>query len=216
VGVVMRTMGPVVLARIGIDFGAGDIAVVVTEPKLVETGTEDVLELRITHFTRFAELIPFSRVEEGMDRTAEIVRKVALRAWRTEVFVDASSLGRYASTILREKLRETGARIVEVQITSGGTPVEKGPVWRVPRLVLLENLSGMIATGGLVIPGELTLLVHQLKSLRARISAARRLSVEPGPGADDDLVMALALAVWKRVYESELEFPPRKRVIEAI
>ena len=210
------TLGPVVLARVGIDFGSSDIGVVITEPKLCEVGTEDRFELRITHFVRFAELIPFTRVDEGMERAAEIVRKVILKAFRAEVFVDASSLGRYASAILREKLRTTTARLWEVQITSAGTPVEKGLTWRVPRLALLENLSGLVAMGGVVIPRECTLLIAQLKSLRARVSEARRLSVEPGPGADDDLVMALALAVWKRVYETELEFPPRKRVIEAI
>jgi len=197
-----------------VDFGAADIAVAVTEPKLVEVGTEDFPELRITHYVRFAEMISFSRVEDGMERLADVVGGVALRALRTEVFVDASSLGRYATALLRGKLHETGARVFEVQITSAGTPVEKGPVWRVPRLALLENVAGMLATGGIVIPRECQALISQLKSLRARISEARRLSVEPVQ--DDDLVMALALAVWKRIYEGELTFPPKPRVINGV
>jgi hypothetical protein len=73
------------------------------------------------------------------------------------------------------------------------------PCWTVPKVEMYVRLREKLALGLLKLaPGESTQqLLRELESLEARITAARRVSIQPGGSEDhDDLADALAMAVW--------------------
>jgi hypothetical protein len=83
------------------------------------------------------------------------------------------------------------ASIVPVTITSGGSARRDGGVWHVPRRDLLGKLVVEFEQGRLRLPRRSALAGR----LREEIAG-----VQAGPGrggGHDDMVFALALAVWR-------------------
>lgn len=80
------------------------------------------------------------------------------------------------------------------------------PCWHVPKLELFVRLREKLALGLLKLaPGESTRqLLGELEGLEAKITAARRVSIQPGTDQHDDLADALAMAVWlSHQYDAE-------------
>lgn len=80
------------------------------------------------------------------------------------------------------------------------------PCWHVPKVDMYTRLRERLALGLLKLaPGESTQqLLRELESLEARITAARRVTIQPGGEEHDDLADALAMAVWLgQQYEAE-------------
>jgi len=198
------------MARVGIDFGVQDAAVVVVEPAL----PEDVYSFPVepVFHVRFCEMVPMSDLRRGLDRVEEIVRRARARVsgW-VEVYADASSLGRYGVELVRQRLWEIkGAYLSEIEIVAAGGS-EQGN--RVSRTALLLNLATLVRNGRVIMPeGVFPELVAQLRALQIRVSNARRLHVEPVE-AEDDLAVALALCVWRPVPADALVGPPIKRTV---
>jgi len=127
-------------------------------------------------------------------RYGEVVRRVrALTSGpemaRCEVVADATGVG----MPVVEMLREAGlkAQVVPVTITSGGSARLDGIVWHMPRRDLLGKLVVEFEQGRLRLPAKSGLAGR----LREEIAG-----VQAGPGrgsGHDDLVFALALAVWR-------------------
>jgi len=202
----------VVKCRVGIDFGTPDAAVVVVEPVLTET---DELTLDVVYNVRAAMLVSMADLRAGLDRIAAIIAKAKERTLGSvEVYCDASSLGRYAAELLRQKLREvTKTRLFEVQILGAGAVNANSDPQKVPRIELLRNVVALLECEKIKIPTTLKELSHQLRALQIQINENRKLQIEPAEGARDDLAMALALAVWRPVHPFELEFPPRGPIL---
>ena len=127
-------------------------------------------------------------------RYGEVVRRV--RAVTSlpefagcEVVADATGVG----MPVVEMLQDAGlkARIVPVTITSGGSARRDGSVWHVPRQELLGRLVVEFEQGRLRVPAR-SALAGQLRDEIAGVAAGSR----RGSG-HDDLVFALALAVWR-------------------
>ena len=88
------------------------------------------------------------------------------------------------------------------------------PCWHVPKVEMYVRLREKLALKLLKLaPGEATQqLLRELESLEARITAARRVSIQPGSAEHhDDLADALAMAVWlAREYEIAREDARRR------
>jgi|GEM_PF-3640303 len=198
------------MARVGIDFGVQDAAVVVVEPALPEDAY--TLPVEPVFHVRFAELVPMGDLRKGLDRIEEILRRARTRVsgW-IEVYADASSLGRYGVELVRQRLWGIrGAYLFEVEITGAGSSENSG---RVSRTSLFLNLAAILRNGRVIIPeGAFPELVAQLKALQIRVSNSRRLHVEPME-ADDDLAVALALCVWRPMPADALLGPPLRRTV---
>jgi hypothetical protein len=84
-----------------------------------------------------------------------------------------------------------------ITITSGSEPNKDGST--VPKQDLIARVETLLASGRLkVAPGlKLAPVIRQeLSSFRAKVSATGHHQYEAGGGAHDDLVLALAIALW--------------------
>ena len=118
---------------------------------------------------------------------------------RVKVVVDATGVG---SPVV-ESMRQVGlgAEVTSVTITGGASETHKGLDYHVPKQDLMMGLQLLLEKGELRISRkvqEAGALVKELVNMRQQTGARGRIRVGAEAfGEHDDLVMALALAVWK-------------------
>jgi hypothetical protein len=87
-----------------------------------------------------------------------------------------------------------------VVITSGTDETHHRMTWSVPKLTLVSRLQALLHEGRLRILRDLAdaeTLVRELKDFRGEFTAAGHLTFNARTGKHDDLVLALAVAVWR-------------------
>jgi hypothetical protein len=124
--------------------------------------------------------IPYKEV------AAEISRRAT--AHDAVVVIDGTGVGRVVS----ELLRDGGCTHAAITITGGLG--ERGMA--VSKVSLVTGLRALMERGGLRVPAVHTDLVNELRSFRVKVRGTSTEAYEAAPGEHDDLVMALALAVW--------------------
>ena len=187
--------------RVGVDFGFvhDPTTVVVVEPFLEEDWEGMKSEPFVCFRVRRAERLSLNlTAQEVVDRITEIVAKLRRKLYRVEVFCDATGVGQAVKDFLAPAIRREGAYLVPVVITSGETErYEKGTRY-IPKASLVQRLAVLFSQERIVIPSEETELVRELENFRRLVSdTTRKPKYEAAPGEYDDLVIALALAVWK-------------------
>ena len=97
------------------------------------------------------------------------------------------------------------ARLVPIQITGGNQVTRDGDIWNVPKRDLAGVVQVALQSGRLKIAANLPdaqVLVAELQNFRVKISLAGHDSYGAGAGeewrvgAHDDLVLAVAIALW--------------------
>lgn len=140
---------------------------------------------------RFRPGVPYPEQVEAITRFAAS----ATGDERPTLFVDATGVGRPVLDLLRQGCPMP---IRGVTITPGATVTRNGQDFSVPKTDLIGCLEVAMSTRRLHATEGLPLAKELDKELRAfsyEMSATGRPKYE-GRGAHDDLVMALALAVW--------------------
>ncbi len=119
----------------------------------------------------------------------------------TFLAVDSTGVGMPIADLFRRAPMK--AHLIPVYITGGTDVTRDGDVRRVPKLILVSNVAIALQTGKLQISKKLPLadtLVDELQNFKATISNAGNTSFGAGAdwrqGNNDDLVLALALALW--------------------
>jgi hypothetical protein len=87
-----------------------------------------------------------------------------------------------------------------VLITAGTTETRDGAICGVPKLTLVSRLQALLHEGRLKILRELTeaeTLVRELQDFRVEFTATGHLTFNARTGKHDDLVLALAIALWR-------------------
>ena len=94
----------------------------------------------------------------------------------------------------------SGISPVGVMITAGTGETRDGAVCAVPKLTLVSRLQALLHEGRLKIQRELSeaeTLVRELQDFRCEFTAAGHLTFNARSGKHDDLVLALAIAIWR-------------------
>jgi len=145
-------------------------------------------------------VIGLERVPLGTPYPVVVARLHRLELLRqVKVAVDATGVG----LPVVEEMRRAGleAEVAAVTITGGDKETHRGLDFHVPKQDLMTGLQMLLEKGELKIArglGEAGALVRELVNMRARPGARGRLRVGAEAfGEHDDLVMALALAVWR-------------------
>mgnify|MGYP000935357179 CR=1 FL=1 len=118
-------------------------------------------------------------------------------AGQCELVVDATGVGRPVVDMMREH----DLSPIPVTIT-GGQALTMGTdaFWHVPKRMLVSSMAIVLQSGRLHIPKRLSLsatLAREMLNFKVKISAAAHDSYgEWRDGEHDDLVLAVALAVW--------------------
>ena len=87
-----------------------------------------------------------------------------------------------------------------VLITGGTAETRDGPTCSVPKLTLVSRLQALLHEGRLKILRELDeaeTLTRELQDFRMELTTAGHLTFNARCGKHDDLVLALAIAVWR-------------------
>ncbi len=116
-----------------------------------------------------------------------------------EFVVDATGVGRAVADLFKE----TGRTPDQVTITAGEAQTRKtAGVWHVPKTALVSALDARLHTGELRFASglrEAGAMAEELKDFRRKVSSAGRFSYDARVGKHDDLVLAVALALWSLI-----------------
>jgi hypothetical protein len=114
----------------------------------------------------------------------------------TELVIDITGVGKPVF----EMFTYAGISPLGVFITAGMAETSDGAICGVPKLTLVSRLQALLHEGRLKILRELAeadTLVRELQDFRVEFSAAGHLTFNARSGKHDDLVLALAIAVWR-------------------
>src|SRR5438477_5582868 len=109
--------------------------------------------------------------------------------------ISPASGGRYSTCSSTPGSPPTG-----VLISGGTAETRDGPTCSVPKLTLVSRLQALLHEGRLKILRELAeaeTLVRELQDFRVEFTSAGHLTFNARSGKHDDLVLALAIAVWR-------------------
>jgi len=113
-----------------------------------------------------------------------------------ELVIDCTGVGRP----IFDLFTYAGISPVGVLITGGAVETRCGMICGVPKLTLVSRLQALLHEGRLKIQKELSeaeTLVRELQDFRVEFTAAGHLTFNARTGKHDDLVLALAIAVWR-------------------
>ena len=137
---------------------------------------------------------PYTKV---VDRLAELARHPKLLG-HCRMVIDATGVG--APVVDMLKSADIGCEIVPVVFSAGAQESFDGKTWRVPKLDLLARLQMLFEQERIKVPRKLkesSALVRELLDIKAKPRPRGNVRIgADGAGQHDDLVMALALAVW--------------------
>jgi hypothetical protein len=156
----------------------------------------DYTAIAVIEDTGTLDLRHIERVPLGESYTGVVDRLTALMASLpgSRLVIDNTGVGRPVADMLREK----GADPVAVSITAGKRTTFVDGVYRVPKRELVRGVVTALENGTLRIAAELPYadaLKAELADFQARLTDKGSV-VFGGKREHDDLVIAVALAVW--------------------
>jgi hypothetical protein len=115
---------------------------------------------------------------------------------RCHLVIDESGVGRAVG----DMFEAAGLRAVRVSITAGTDVVKQdGRRWSVAKSLLISGVDARLHSGELRFAaelGEASALAEELKDFRRHLTAAGRATYQARTGKHDDLVLAVAIALW--------------------
>jgi hypothetical protein len=147
------------------------------------------------------ERVPLGTPYPGV--VAHVGRLLTKLPGHSELVIDFTGVGRPVfDMFVYSGISPTG-----VLITGGTAETRDGATCSVPKLTLVSRLQALLHEGRLKILRELAeaeTLVRELQDFRIEFTAAGHLTFNARSGKHDDLVLALAIAVW-RAYGGGME-----------
>jgi hypothetical protein len=159
----------------------------------VMTGSRRQVEERfdIRHLARLPLGLSYPAV---VQEVAALLKRPPL-AGRCELVIDETGVGRAVADIFDT----AGLKPLRVTITAGGEQSSAHGGWHVAKQILISTLDARLHTGELRFAAELQeagTMADELKDFRRKVSVAGRYSYEARVGKHDDLVLAVAIALW--------------------
>jgi hypothetical protein len=146
-----------------------------------------------------AERLPLGTgYPEIVEYVSELLMRPPLRT-ACYLVIDESGVGRAVG----DMFDRAGLKAVRVNITAGidvSQPDITNPRrWSVAKTLLISGVDARLHTGGLRFAAalsEATTLAEELKDFRRHLTAAGRATYQARVGKHDDLVLAVAIALW--------------------
>ncbi|MBB6254100.1 hypothetical protein [Nitrospirillum iridis] len=113
-----------------------------------------------------------------------------------DLVIDQTGVG----VAVADMFRSAGMHFTGVVIHGGDAVNSDGMTWRVPKMVLISRLQALMAEDRLHVHADLpdvAALREELLDYETEQLPSGRVTFNAPPGRHDDLVMALAIAVWK-------------------
>jgi hypothetical protein len=190
---------------IGIDLGqACDYTAIAVVEKLKAYKGKcplDYSDLFTTTYTlRHIERIPLRTSYVDIVRHVNSMTQTLLFKHNCTFIVDATGAGRPVFDMIKNKVRYCS--FYSINITSGNTESQSNGVRNVPKSSLIASLQIAFETAEIRIPKSLEhlpLLMNELSHFKARIKNTGYTTMNAASGEHDDLLFAVALAVYKAI-----------------
>lgn len=114
----------------------------------------------------------------------------------TDLVIDFGGVGRPVFDLFQS----SGLDPIGVQITAGSKVVQDGPIYNVPKVVLVGGLQALLHSGRLAIHPEIPdapALVREMQDFRSDYTDTGGVLFSARTGKHDDLLLALGIAVWR-------------------
>ncbi|MCJ0825958.1 hypothetical protein MQC88_08315 [Luteimonas sp. 50] len=165
-----------------------------TNPGLSFLNPEPNPRYEVQHLERLRLGMPYPA---QVDHVEALLCRPPLNRMGPRVLVDYTGVGRPVFDMFagRHALR----RAQGVVITGGRDTTRHGPGWSVPKGELVSKLQALLHAGELRIAASLPdapVLLRELQDFRVRFTESGNATFNAREGAHDDLVLALALAVF--------------------
>jgi hypothetical protein len=143
------------------------------------------------------ERVPLGTPYPGI--VARVGRLLEQLPAETELVIDITGVGKPVFEMFTYA-GIAGISPIGVLITAGTTDTRDGSICGVPKLTLVSRLQALLHEGRLKIQNQLPeaeTLVRELQDFRVEFTPAAHLTFNARSGKHDDLVLALAIAVWR-------------------
>jgi len=212
-GVTLHTAGERNEYVIGLDLGQkrDHTAMAILERSDVIYAERDALtyarfektEYRLRFLKRFELGMPYPAIVEQVDRAVQALKRECRPQWGNapllSLVVDATGVGTAVVDLLRQA--GLGCDLVAVTITGGEHEAQTRHGWNVPKCDLVSALQVMYENEDLLMADQLegiAVFLKELGAMQVRRSPKGHESFGAWrEGTHDDLVLAVALAVWK-------------------
>jgi hypothetical protein len=159
-------------------------------------------QYRLGHLERVPLGTPYPSI---IGRVSDLMRRLP----GAMLAIDATGVGRPVC----DMFSHAGVHFTGVIITGGTEESSPGNGYRhVPKVTLISHVQSLLHAGELKIRADLpeaAVLVRELQDFRVNFSATGHMSFSAREGRHDDLVLALAIAVWLgRRQPKPMTFPP--------
>lgn len=149
--------------------------------------------LRVRHLERLPLGTPYPA---QVAYVASLLRREPLASADADIFIDYTGVGRPVFDLFRD----AGVPGVKAVSITSGLQAERTPIgWSVPKTVLVSTVQAKLHCGDLEIAPDLPeaqVLRRELQDFRVRFTYVGNPTFNAREGAHDDLVLALAMAVF--------------------
>ncbi|GAB2621305.1 hypothetical protein [Novilysobacter erysipheiresistens] len=189
---------------VGIDVGqahdptaiciVSSITTTTAKPELAALNPHPHPRYEVLHLERLRLGMPYP---QQVDHIEGLLNRAPLNRLSPRVLVDYTGVGRPVFDMFAGRRALRGAQGV---VITGGRETSRTPAgWSVPKGELVSKLQALLHSGGLLIANSLpdaAVLARELQDFRVRFTEAGNATFNAREGAHDDLVLALALAVF--------------------
>ena len=157
-------------------------------------GISNDAQLALRHLYRFSLGTSYPTI---VAEVSKLLSRPPLSQPDTELAIDETGVG----TAVVELFQRAGLRAMvrPIHITGGATVNKEGSIWYIPKRELVGTIQVALQTGRLKIASNLpeaSNLVRELQDFRVTITEAANDTYGGRQGTHDDLVLAVAMALW--------------------
>ncbi len=199
---------------VGLDLGQmSDFAALALLEMSDTERARDKQQFDVTYLHRWALGTPYPKIVEGVAKMLDappfcherpgVPLRLRMSRVPTTLAVDATGVGRPVVDTFAE--RNLPARLLPVTITGGHKAHSEAGGYLVPKRILVSTLQVALQNNRLRIAAKLpeaTTLQKELQNFQLTFTESANDTYEGRKGTHDDLVLAVALALWAGTYTS--------------
>jgi hypothetical protein len=185
---------------LGLDLGATNDSTAIAVVRRLDRFPDKPV-FQVGHLSRVALGTPYPVV---VTHVLDMLSRPRFRG-KTDLVIDATGVGRPVF----DMFQGYGMSPIGVIITAGNATTRDGVMWHVPKINLVSRVQALLHDERLHIHkdiAEASVLVSELQNFRAEYSDSGHIRFNARSGAHDDLVLALAIALWKAHGDGESTF----------
>lgn len=175
---------------VGVDLGQSRDPTAIAVVRKLNTAPKPLFQ--VGHLERLPLGTPYPGV---VSHVARMLSRPPLKD-KAELVIDFTGVGRPVFDMFIGQ----GISPIGVTITAGEATSNEGLIWRVSKIILISRIQALLHDGRLKIHKDMpdaAALINELQDFRADVTDSGYWKFGARAGKHDDLVLALAIALWR-------------------